>query len=81
MSQVPDNSSPPPISADIPRGKASRYSSVWKNLHSALEDSEAKDYLGKSEQGFNEKDGYLIEEKVPSYDEREEESLTPSFEV
>ena len=49
LSQVPDNLPPPLVSADIQRGKAGRCSSIWKNLQSVLEDSDAEDYLGDIE--------------------------------
>ena len=44
-----------------------------------LEDSEAEDYLGESEQGLNEEDGQPTEEKLLSDVEREEE-LIPNAE-
>ena len=79
-SQVQDYLSPLLISADIPRGKAGRFSGIWKNLQSALEDSEAEDYSGESEQGSNEEDGHPTDEKLPCNDEREEE-LIPNPEL
>ena len=72
MPQVPNNVPPLLISADILRGKAERYSGIWKNLQAVLEDSEAKDYLEKCEQGSNEEGGHPTEERLPSDDEWEE---------
>ena len=70
MSQVPDNLPTPPISMNIPRGKAGRWSSVWKNLLVALEDSKAEYYSGESKQDSDEEGGYPTEEKLPSNDEK-----------
>ena len=75
MLQLPDNLPPLPISADIPRGKTGRCSSIKKNLQPALEDREAEDYSGESEQGSNKEGGHPTEEKLPSDDEREEELI------
>ena len=58
MSQVCDNLLPLPILADIPRGKACRCSGIQKNLQVVLEDGEAEDYLGESEQGSDEEGGH-----------------------
>ena len=46
MSQVLENLPPPPISVDIPKGEAGRYSSVQKNLQVALKDSKSEIYSG-----------------------------------
>ena len=80
MSQVPDNLPPLPISADILRGKGGRCSSIQKNLHSLLDDSETEDYSGESEQGSNKEGGLPIEEKTISDDEREEQ-IIPNPEI
>ena len=75
MSQVPNNLPPLPVSADIPRGKAGRCSGIQKNLQAVLEDSEAEDYLGESEQGSDKEGGHPAEKKPPSDNEREEELI------
>ena len=80
MSHVPENLPPPPISVDIPREKAGRCPSIWKNLQGILEDSEAEEYSGKSEQGSNEESGHPTDEKPPSDDEGEGE-LIPNPEL
>ena len=80
MSQVHDKLPPPPISVDIPRGKAGRWSGIWKNLKVVLEDSKAEDCSGESEQGSYDESGQPTEEKLPSDDAREEE-LIPNPEL
>ena len=75
MLQVPENLPPPAISAHILKGKAGRCSGIQKNLEEVLEDSKAEDYLEESEQGSDEEGGHPAEEKLPSYDEREEEFI------
>ena len=75
MLQVLENLPPLPVSADILREKAGRYSSIWKKLQAVPEDSDLKDYLGESKQGSNEEGGHPTEEKPPSDDEREEKLI------
>ena len=64
MLQVPDNLPTLSISADIPIWKTERCCSIWNNLQSALEDSEAEDYSEESEQGSDEEGGHPTEQKL-----------------
>ena len=78
-SKIPEDLPPLPVSLDIPRGKSGRCSIAWKNLKTAIEDSEPENNSGaQSEQGSDEEDSQPTEERTPADDKRHEEVIPNS---